>query len=153
MQLFPKDDARSSKTLHLTGVCRPARMVSGDYYDYFCLQDRKVALAIGDVAGKGISAALLMAAIQSVMRAQFTHVDTRRPVYRYVARCFSSESATLCEYVRRWKYATLLVWHLRRTFTGAELYQRRTSASDSDQQRGGNLPGSNRNCGGRLPDP
>jgi len=74
-QLFPKDMPKLS-TLHLKGVCRPARMVSGDYYDFFCLQDKKVALAIGDVAGKGISAALLMAAIQSIMRAQLGHVDT-----------------------------------------------------------------------------
>jgi sigma-B regulation protein RsbU (phosphoserine phosphatase) len=74
-QLFPKDMPMLT-TLHLTGVCKPARMVSGDYYDFFCLQDKKVALAIGDVAGKGISAALLMAAIQSIMRAQLNHVDT-----------------------------------------------------------------------------
>ena len=75
VQLFPKDMPKLT-TMQLTGVCRPARMVSGDYYDFFCLQEKKVALAIGDVAGKGISAALLMAAIQSIMRAQLNHVDT-----------------------------------------------------------------------------
>jgi sigma-B regulation protein RsbU (phosphoserine phosphatase) len=75
LRLFPKDMPKLT-TLDLTGVCRPARMVSGDYYDFFCLQDKKVALAIGDVAGKGISAALLMAAIQSIMRAQLNHADT-----------------------------------------------------------------------------
>ena len=74
-QLFPKDMPKLT-TMHLMGVCRPARMVSGDYYDFFCLQENKVALAIGDVAGKGISAALLMAAIQSIMRAQLSHVET-----------------------------------------------------------------------------
>jgi sigma-B regulation protein RsbU (phosphoserine phosphatase) len=75
LQLFPKEMPKLT-TLHLTGLCKPARMVSGDYYDYFCLQERRVAFAIGDVAGKGISAALLMAAIQSIMRAQLSHVDT-----------------------------------------------------------------------------
>jgi phosphoserine phosphatase RsbU/P len=45
-------------------------MVSGDYYDYLCLPNGNLALAIGDVAGKGISAALLMASIQSIMRTQ-----------------------------------------------------------------------------------
>ena len=40
-------------------------MVSGDYYDYQQMGDTKVAIAIGDVAGKGISAALLMATVQS----------------------------------------------------------------------------------------
>jgi sigma-B regulation protein RsbU (phosphoserine phosphatase) len=70
-QLFPRS-APAMKTLELTGVCHPARMVSGDYYDFVRLRDANVALAIGDVAGKGISAALLMAALQSIMRTQLT---------------------------------------------------------------------------------
>lgn len=70
-QLFPKD-APDLKTLTLTGVCNPARVVSGDYYDFMLMADSSLAFAIGDVAGKGISAALLMASIQSTMRAQLT---------------------------------------------------------------------------------
>jgi len=70
-QLFPSS-APAMKTIELTGVCHPARMVSGDYYDFVRLGDSGLALAIGDVAGKGISAALLMAAIQSAMRTQLT---------------------------------------------------------------------------------
>ena len=53
--------------LRVCGKCDPARMVSGDYYDYQ-LVDGKLAIAIGDVAGKGISAALLMATIQAALR-------------------------------------------------------------------------------------
>jgi len=68
-QLFPKD-VPYTKTLELKGVCVPARMVSGDYYDFMSLSDSSLAFAIGDVAGKGISAALLMATIQSTMRTQ-----------------------------------------------------------------------------------
>jgi sigma-B regulation protein RsbU (phosphoserine phosphatase) len=68
-QLYPKV-VPAVRTLKLTGVCHAARMVSGDYYDYESLSETKVALAIGDVAGKGISAALLMATLQSSMRAQ-----------------------------------------------------------------------------------
>jgi sigma-B regulation protein RsbU (phosphoserine phosphatase) len=68
-QLYPKS-MPVSRTLELTAVCRPARMVSGDYYDFLSLEAPKLALAIGDVAGKGISAALLMATVQSTMRAQ-----------------------------------------------------------------------------------
>ena len=45
-------------------------MVSGDYYDYQQIDDTNVAVVIGDVAGKGISAALLMATVQSSFRAQ-----------------------------------------------------------------------------------
>lgn len=73
-QLFPKDGLEL-RTMRLTGLCKPARMVSGDYYDFFCLDHDRAVIAIGDVAGKGISAALLMAAIQSIMRAQMTHMD------------------------------------------------------------------------------
>ncbi|MBZ5607001.1 MAG: SpoIIE family protein phosphatase [Acidobacteriia bacterium] len=66
-QLYPKT-VPALKNLRVTGMCAPARMVSGDYYDYQALPDNQLAIAIGDVAGKGISAALLMAAIQSAMR-------------------------------------------------------------------------------------
>jgi phosphoserine phosphatase RsbU/P len=68
-QLFPRS-APAMRTIELIGVCQAARMVSGDYYDYLRLPDGSLALAIGDVAGKGISAALLMASIQSIMRTQ-----------------------------------------------------------------------------------
>jgi sigma-B regulation protein RsbU (phosphoserine phosphatase) len=70
-QLFPKESP-VLRTAEIRGVCHPARMVSGDYYDFITLPDSTLALAIGDVAGKGISAALLMAAIQSAMRTQLT---------------------------------------------------------------------------------
>jgi phosphoserine phosphatase RsbU/P len=73
-QLFPKD-VPFTKTLELKGVCRPARMVSGDYYDFLALNDHSLAFAIGDVAGKGISAALLMASIQSAMRTQLSSLN------------------------------------------------------------------------------
>jgi sigma-B regulation protein RsbU (phosphoserine phosphatase) len=68
-QLFPKmlPDLR---TLRLTAFCNPASMVSGDYYDYQRIGETSLALAIGDVAGKGISAALLMATVQAVLRTQ-----------------------------------------------------------------------------------
>jgi sigma-B regulation protein RsbU (phosphoserine phosphatase) len=70
-QLFPKESP-VLETAQIHGVCHPARMVSGDYYDFLALPDTTLALAIGDVAGKGISAALLMAAIQSTMRTQLS---------------------------------------------------------------------------------
>jgi len=68
-QLFPRT-VPETKTLKLTAICQPARLVSGDYYDYEIVRDSQVALAIGDVAGKGISAALLMATLQSALRTQ-----------------------------------------------------------------------------------
>lgn len=68
-QLYPRV-VPQTRTLRLTAVCHPARMCSGDYYDYEIIRDSQVALAIGDVAGKGISAALLMATLQSSLRSQ-----------------------------------------------------------------------------------
>jgi len=58
------------KTLRLKALCQPARVVSGDYFDYLGVEGSGAALAIGDVAGKGISAALLMATLQSSLRTQ-----------------------------------------------------------------------------------
>jgi len=68
-QLHPKPIAGLG-SLRLDSICEAARMVSGDYYDYQKIGDTQLALAIGDVAGKGISAALLMATLQSSMRSQ-----------------------------------------------------------------------------------
>jgi phosphoserine phosphatase RsbU/P len=70
-QLYPKE-AAPVRGLKLTGQCDPARMVSGDYYDYQETASGKLAFAIGDVAGKGISAALLMATLQAALRAQIS---------------------------------------------------------------------------------
>jgi sigma-B regulation protein RsbU (phosphoserine phosphatase) len=70
-QLFPKEVPKL-QTLELSGVCRPARIVSGDYYDFIPLDQRLMVIVIGDIAGKGISAALLMASVQSSLHAQLT---------------------------------------------------------------------------------
>lgn len=70
-RLFPSRPP-AARTIQMLGVCHAARMVSGDYYDYFTAADGELALALGDVAGKGISAALLMASIQSIMRTQLS---------------------------------------------------------------------------------
>jgi sigma-B regulation protein RsbU (phosphoserine phosphatase) len=52
----------------IAGHCRPALGVGGDYYDVFILEDGRVGLAIGDVSGKGIAAALLMASLRASLR-------------------------------------------------------------------------------------
>jgi phosphoserine phosphatase RsbU/P len=67
-QLFPQDISQQA-SLEVFGFCRPARTVSGDYYDFLTIAPHKLILAVGDVSGKGISAALLMATIHSAVRA------------------------------------------------------------------------------------
>jgi len=68
-QLFPRT-IPSVPGLHLVASCRAARMVSGDYYDFIRLSDSELAFVVGDIAGKGISAALLMASLQASLRSQ-----------------------------------------------------------------------------------
>ena len=107
-QLYPRE-APQTKSLRLTAVCRPARMVSGDYYDFEITHDAHVALAIGDVAGKGISAALLMATLQSSLRTQLNAAlnngKTDAPLS--AARLVSQLNQYLYANTSAEKYATL----------------------------------------------
>jgi len=68
-QLFPRTIPRVPG-FHLTASCRAARVVSGDYYDFISLGPEEVAFVVADIAGKGISAALLMANLQAALRSQ-----------------------------------------------------------------------------------
>jgi len=56
--------------LDYCGACRPALGVGGDYYDFLLLPNGVFGIAIGDVSGKGIAAALLMASLQASLRGQ-----------------------------------------------------------------------------------
>ena len=69
--LFPADGLNND-ALDIYGICLPALGVGGDYYDYFEIDERHVGVAIADVAGKGIAAALLTSTIQASLRCQFT---------------------------------------------------------------------------------
>jgi sigma-B regulation protein RsbU (phosphoserine phosphatase) len=72
--LFPADGFEDN-ALDIYGECLPARGVGGDYYDYFQIDDRRTGIAIADVAGKGIAAALLMSTVQASLRCQLTSAD------------------------------------------------------------------------------
>ncbi|MFQ5739725.1 MAG: PP2C family protein-serine/threonine phosphatase [Acidobacteriota bacterium] len=54
--------------LEFSAVCLPARGISGDYYDVLDLKDGRLAFALADISGKGISAAILMANLQALLR-------------------------------------------------------------------------------------
>ncbi|MFZ0273878.1 MAG: SpoIIE family protein phosphatase [Acidobacteriaceae bacterium] len=66
-RLFPQEMPAIAGA-SLAGACRAALGVGGDYYDVFSLEDGRLGLAIGDVSGKGISAALLMASLRASLR-------------------------------------------------------------------------------------
>jgi sigma-B regulation protein RsbU (phosphoserine phosphatase) len=68
LALFPRQFPASSG-LEFTAVCIPAHGISGDYYDVIQLQDGRLVFAIADISGKGISAAILMANLQALLRA------------------------------------------------------------------------------------
>lgn len=68
-RLFPQNLPALS-TLDYAGVCIQARQVGGDYYDFLDFGAQRLGLVIGDIAGKGIAAALLMANLQANLRSQ-----------------------------------------------------------------------------------
>jgi serine phosphatase RsbU (regulator of sigma subunit) len=68
-RLFPQESPPLG-TLEYAGVCIQARQVGGDYYDFLSLGRDRLGLVIGDIAGKGIAGALLMANLQANLRSQ-----------------------------------------------------------------------------------
>ncbi len=68
-KLFPQTQP-SVSTLDYAGICIQAHEIGGDYYDFLNLGQNRLGLVIGDIAGKGIAAALLMAHLQANLRSQ-----------------------------------------------------------------------------------
>ncbi len=74
-RLFPQS-LPPLRTLEYAGICLQARKVGGDYYDFLDLGRDRLGLVVGDISGKGIAAALLMANLQANLRSQCaTSVD------------------------------------------------------------------------------
>jgi phosphoserine phosphatase RsbU/P len=68
-QLFPRSMPKVPG-VDIQAICKAARSVSGDYYDFIQLSPTHIAIALADISGKGISAALLMASLQAALRSQ-----------------------------------------------------------------------------------
>ena len=71
-EMLPRSPLRLGAA-EIKGVSIPAREVGGDFFNYFALPDGRLALLVGDVSGKGVSAALLMANVQATLRARLPH--------------------------------------------------------------------------------
>ena len=69
LKLLPKSDPEIPG-YDIAGTSRPAMSVGGDYYDFIPVNDDRIAICLGDISGKGIPAALLMANLQATVRAQ-----------------------------------------------------------------------------------
>ena len=132
--LFPQSHVRV-RSLDLHGICRPARTVSGDYYDFLVFHDDSehrrdvtgLGLALGDISGKGISAALLMATLHSAVRAfrfvseelfsedaqSLTHAESLEcgELFESPSRILSLLNRHLLRSTQPEKYATLFLAH------------------------------------------
>jgi sigma-B regulation protein RsbU (phosphoserine phosphatase) len=90
-RLFPRSIPKSEKLEIAKGVCIPARAVSGDYYDLLEVAPGVIGIAVADVCGKGVSAALMMANLQANLRGQAL---AYRDAYNYkMSLAAQSESA------------------------------------------------------------
>lgn len=104
-RLFPRT-VPQLRTLTMAGVCLPGRFISGDYYDFVRLDDQHTAIALGDVSGKGVSAALLMASIQSALHTQLRFSGTDQNPSLSTATLMALISQQLYESTPPEKYAT-----------------------------------------------
>ena len=82
-------------------VYEPARMIAGDFYDFIPLGDGRLGVAVGDVMGKGIPAALWMASVRATLRANLEHEDDD------IARVLSRVNRALCRDAVNGQFATL----------------------------------------------
>jgi sigma-B regulation protein RsbU (phosphoserine phosphatase) len=96
--LLPKEIPQLPGFL-VAAAWRPARMVSGDYYDIFKLGGNRLGICIADVVGKGVSAALLMANVQAAVRAYASNSDS-------AANLCGKVNRLLCENIATGKFVT-----------------------------------------------
>ena len=103
--LFP-DQLPQGRGLELAAACVPARGISGDFYDVLQLPDGRLVFAIADISGKGVSAAILMASLQAVLR---TSVE----IVRSPSEVCSKLNQHLYKVTEESRFATLFYgeWH------------------------------------------
>ena len=99
--LPPPGGAGGEEDFPVCGVNRPARVVSGDFYDYFTLYDGRIAFTLADVSGKGMNAALLMAKTASLFRC--LGKEDMRP-----GRLLQRINAEVCETALRGMFVTMV---------------------------------------------
>ena len=107
-QLFPEYSPQM-RHLEVSGICLPARVVSGDYFDYLSLDSGELGLAVGDICGKGISAALLMANLQATLRCNAMNIRKNGGSCeeKKVAEIMANMNRQMYEYTADNKFATL----------------------------------------------
>jgi serine phosphatase RsbU (regulator of sigma subunit) len=99
MDLLPKEPPRLAG-YDIAGISIPAKAVGGDYFDFIALDDHTLAFCLGDVSGKGMPAALLMANLQATLRGQIMIDPSPKS-------CLSRSNALIFRSTDEEKFATL----------------------------------------------
>ena len=84
------EEFASGKNCEIWGLMKPAREVAGDFYDYFEIDEDNIGFVIGDVAGKGITAALIMVEAMTLIKDYANHYDD-------ISEVFYEVNNLLCE--------------------------------------------------------
>jgi phosphoserine phosphatase RsbU/P len=106
-RLFPNRVPQMER-MDVAGICLPARTISGDYYDFLPLGAHQLGLALGDICGKGISAALLMANLQATLRSNVMNLwkDSRLNGEKTVAKIVERLNSQIYSFTAANKFAT-----------------------------------------------
>jgi sigma-B regulation protein RsbU (phosphoserine phosphatase) len=107
-KLLP-EQAPAAEGLECAAFCRPAKFVGGDYYDFIALPGDSLAFTVGDVSGKGIAAAMLMASLQSLLRSEMA----RAPVS--LANLMNKFNDAVCRSSAPERYSTLFCGQIDRS--------------------------------------
>ena len=129
-QLFPQK-VPSVAGVELEAIYKAARTVSGDYYDFIQLSPTHLAIALADISGKGISAALLMASLQAALRSQLLAAGSEKmSTAELVGRFEHAHGAKYCRRPVRYFFYR----RVRQRDSDASLYQCGASAGIPDCQ-------------------
>jgi phosphoserine phosphatase RsbU/P len=109
-QLFPQK-LPSIRSLEIAASCTPARQVGGDYYDFLAPGPNRLDIVVGDISGKGISAALLMASLQSTIRSGLGELDGDPDPRRRIVRVVAEVNRQLYRRSSPESYSTLVLTH------------------------------------------
>ncbi len=110
IQLFPPR-LPVIRRLEMAASCTPARQVSGDYYDFLWEDDSCLDVVFGDISGKGISAALLMASLQSSIRSGLTTLNEFSDQKTRMAIVVADVNRRLYQRSSPESYSTLVLGH------------------------------------------
>jgi len=91
MAMLPKSVNSPSETIDLYAALAPAREVGGDLYDYF-MRDNRLYFCIGDVSGKGVPAALMMALVRAMFRSETRRAESAEAIVDTINHNLSEES-------------------------------------------------------------